>query len=126
MEYLTVEEVILLHSRLIQRTGGASEVRDLNLLELALARPKASFGGEDLYPDVWSKAAALMHSLIHNHPFVDGNKRTGLAAMGLFLELNGRELTASNEAALAFTRRVVAGTMDLEDMAAWMRAQTSG
>ena len=125
MEYLTIEEVILLHSRLIQRTGGAGGVRDLSLLESALARPQASFGGDDLYPDLWSKSAALMHSLSQNHPFVDGNKRTAVAAIGVFLELNGYELTASNEAALAFTRRVATGKMELEDIAAWLKVHTA-
>jgi len=125
MEYLTVEEVILLHSRLIQRTGGAGGVRDLGLLESAVARPRASFGGEDLYPDLWSKAAALMHSLIHNHPFVDGNKRTAITAMGILLELNGYELAASNEAALTFTRRVLREKMELEEMASWAPAHVA-
>ena len=121
IDYLTIEEVILLHSRLIQRAGGADGVRDMGLLASALARPRATFGGDDLYPDLWSKAAALMHSLLHNHPFIDGNKRTAVAAMGIFLELNGYELTTCNEAVLDFTRRVVKGAIDLEDMVAWLR-----
>jgi death-on-curing protein len=125
IEYLTLEEVILLHSRLIQRTGGAGGARDLGLLESAVAPPRASFGGEDLYPDLWSKAAALMHSLIHNHPFVDGNKRTAITAMGIFLELNGHEFAANNEAALTFTRRVLKEKMELEEMAAWVRAHVA-
>jgi death-on-curing protein len=118
MEYLTVGEVILLHSRLIQSTGVAGGVRELGLLESAVACPGACFGGEDLYPDLWRKAAALMHSLIRCHPFVDGNKRTAMAAMGILPELNRYGLTASNEAALTFTRRVVTGNMELEEMAA--------
>ena len=124
MEYLTLAEVTLLHARLIQRTGGSGGVRDMGLLESALARPQATFGQDDLYPDLWSKAAALMHSLIRNHPFVDGNKRTALAAAGVFLELNGCTLTASNEAVLRFTRRAAVGGMELGEMAAWLKAHS--
>jgi death-on-curing protein len=122
--YLTIEEVLLLHARLIQRTGGSGGVRDLGLLDSALARPRATFGGEDLYPELWHKAAALMHSLIKNHPFVDGNKRTALTATGLFLELNGYTMTATNEEALDFTRQVVLGKIDVEAMAAWLENHT--
>jgi death-on-curing protein len=124
VEYLTPAEVLLLHAWLIERTGGSGGVRDVGLLESALARPQATFGQDDLYPDLWSKAAALMHSLIRNHPFVDGNKRTALAATGIFLELNGYALTASNEAVLAFTRRVAVGGMALAEMAAWLEAHS--
>jgi death-on-curing protein len=120
VEYLTLEEVLLLHARLIQRTGGSGGVRDMRLLDSALARPRATFGGEDLYPGLWYKAAVLMHSLVKNHPFVDGNKRTALTATGLFLELNGYMMTASNEEALDFTRRVVLGEIDVKLMAAWL------
>lgn len=124
MEYLTAAEVLLLHARLIQRTGGAGGVRDLALLESALARPQATFEGHELYPDLWTKAAALMESLIRDHPFVDGNKRTALAATAIFLELNGHELTATNDQALDFTRRVVRGEMALGEMGAWLKAHS--
>lgn len=122
MEYLTVAEVLLLHARLIQCTGGSGGVRDVGLLESALARPQAVFGGEDLYPDLWSKAAALMQSLVQNHPFVDGNKRTALAATGIFLELNDHVLAASNDEALDFARQVTGGEMTLQEMATWLKA----
>ncbi len=95
MRYLTAEQVLFLHARLIEETGGSHGIRDVGLLQSAVARPRATFEGEDLYPDVCSKAAALMHSLINNHPFVDGNKRTGTAALKSFEptlsvpELNG-------------------------------------
>jgi death-on-curing protein len=121
VEYLTVNEVLLLHARLIQRTGGSGGVRDMGLLESALARSKATFDGIDLYPDLWAKAASLMHSLTQNHPFVDGNKRTALAAVGVFLELNDYRLTASNDEATDFALEVTAGNMDLEEMASWLR-----
>jgi len=121
VEYLTVAEVLVLHARLIQATGGAEGVRDLGLLESAVARPQATFGGRDLYPDLWIKAAVLMESLIRDHPFVDGNKRTALAATGIFLELNGYTLTATDDELLDFTRRVVRGRITVQEMAAWLK-----
>jgi death-on-curing protein len=122
VQYLTLEEVLLLHARLIQRTGGSVGVLDIGLLESAMARPRATFEGKDLYPSVWHKAAALMHSLIMNHPFVDGNKRTALTAAGLFLALNGHTLAASNEEVLGLTRQVVRGEIDLPSIAAWLES----
>ena len=121
MEYLTVNEVLLLHARLIQRTGGSRGVRDMGLLESALARPRSTFDGIDLYPDLWAKAAALIHSLAQNHPFIDGNKRTALAATGIFLELNGHRLMCSNDEAVDLTYGVIAGRMALQDVAEWLR-----
>jgi len=94
MRYLSLQEVISLHSLLIAQTGGSSGLRDRGALESAVLQPEASFGGEELYPDLASKAAALGHSLIQNHPFVDGNKRIGHAAMEVFLLLNGHEIDA--------------------------------
>ncbi len=124
VQYLSSAEVLLLHARLIQRTGGSAGVRDMGLLESALARPRASFDQADLYPDLWSKAAALMHSLIKNHPFVDGNKRTALAATAILLELNGHTLTAGNEAVLEFTRQAAIGRIQLPEMAAWLEGNS--
>jgi death-on-curing protein len=124
MEYLTTAEVLLLHARLIQRTGGGGGVRDTGLLESALARPKATFDQDELYPDLWSKAAALMHSLIKNHPFVDGDKRTALTAAGLFLQLNGYRLVASNQAALEFTQSAAVGRVELGEMARWLEVNS--
>ena len=116
--------MLLLHARVIQRTGGSGGVRDVGLLDSALARSRATFGGEDLYSGLWHKAAALMHSLIKNHPFVDGNKRTALTATGLFLELNGYTMTASNEEALDFTQRAAVGEIDVEFMATWLKSHS--
>ena len=124
MEYHTTSEVLLLHARLIQRTGGGGGVRDMGLLESALARPQATFDQNELYPDLWSKAAALMHSAIKNHPFVDGNKRTALTAAGLFLELNGYRLVASNQAALEFTQSAAVGRVELGEMARWLEVNS--
>jgi death-on-curing protein len=82
--YLTAAQVLFIHARLLAETGGAAGIRDLGLLEAAVARPQATFDGQDLYPDRFAKAAALMASLVGNHPIVDGNKRVGITAAGLF------------------------------------------
>jgi death-on-curing protein len=92
MRYLSIDEVFSLHSLLIAHSGGTSGLRDRGALESAVAQPEASFGGEELYPSLSEKAAALGHSLIQNHPFVDGNKRIGHGAMEVFLLLNGYEI----------------------------------
>ena len=113
--------MLLLHARLIQRTGGSGGVREMGLLESALARPRATFGGNDLYPNLWSNVAALMHSLVKNHPFVDGNKRTALTATGMFLELNGHRLVASNEQAFEFTQQAARSKVEPEEMSEWLR-----
>lgn len=86
--FLTLEQVLAIHYDQIERYGGSHGVRDLALLESATQRPQASFMGEDLYPDIFKKGAALMHSLILNHPFVDGNKRSGVVSTASFLHYN--------------------------------------
>jgi death-on-curing protein len=86
-----------------------------------VARPQATFSGEDLYPDVYTKAATLMFGLINNHAFVDGNKRVGVAAAGLFLVRNGLQLTASNEEVERFTLEVAQGSVSVAQIAAWFQ-----
>ena len=86
MKYLTPEQVLFIHYRLMEETGGAHGIRDLTLLESALARPMAAFGNSDLYKDPFIKAASLMQSIIKNHPFVDGNKRMVFDMAGFFLK----------------------------------------
>ena len=95
IRYLTLVEVLNLHRQIIEQSGGALGIRDLGALQSALAQPRMTFSGEDLYSTLVDKAAALGFSIIMNHPFVDGNKRTGHAAMETFLVLNGLEISAS-------------------------------
>ena len=90
--YLTPEQVLFIHSRLVDETGGAHGIRDLGMLLSALGRPQATFQGKDLYSDLFSKAAALMDSLVRNHPFIDGNKRTAITSTAIFLRINGFHL----------------------------------
>lgn len=120
MNYLTPEQILYLHARLSAEIGGTQGVRDLGLLVSAVGRPQAAFEGRDLYPDLFTKAAALMHSLIQNHPFVDGNKRTGIAAAALFLQVNGFRLIAANPEVVAFTLSVAIGEKDVVDIASWL------
>lgn len=124
MNYLTPVQILFLHSRLIAETGGSPGVRDVARLESAVARPQATYGGEELYPDLLSKAAALMQSLVNNHPFVDGNKRVGITAAALFLQRNGRRLIATNQEVEAFTLAVARGERTFDEIAAWFTAQT--
>ncbi len=125
MNYLGPEQVLFLHARLIEETGGSHGLRDLALLESAVNRPRATFAGRDLYPDLFAKAAALMDSLIRNHPFVDGNKRTGVTAAALFLVQNGRRLTATNAEVEAFVLRVVEAEPDVAKAAEWLQAHST-
>ena len=120
MKYLTPEQVLFIHSRLVAETGGSHGVRDLGLLESAVARSKATFDGKELYPDLFMKAAALMDSLINNHPFVDGNKRTGVTAAGLFLRINGWKLSASSKDLEVVTLRVAKKDMQIVELATWL------
>ncbi len=124
--YLTVQEVLFIHARLIATTGGEHGIRDLGLLESAVARPQAAFGGEDLYPDLWRKTAALMQSLVQNHPFVDGNKRTGITAAAMFLRRNGRILQTSNAELERFTLWVTEERPSLDEMANWFEENCGG
>jgi death-on-curing protein len=121
-QYLTAEQVLFIHARLIDETGGSHGVRDVGLLASAVARPQATFEGNELYPTLFLKAAALMASLVQNHPFLDGNKRTGITAAALFLQRNGWRIMASNKELEQFTFQVTIERPALETIAAWLAA----
>ncbi|AXE78178.1 MULTISPECIES: type II toxin-antitoxin system death-on-curing family toxin [Streptomyces] len=114
MKYLTLPELLNLAERL-----GAAEVRDYGLLDSALARPQASVFGQDAYPDVWQKAAALMESLARNHALVDGNKRIAWYATWVFLHINGHRLSADFDVdeAEKFVLDVCQGALDMPRIA---------
>lgn len=124
MRCLTLGEVVDLHQRLLASSGGATGIRDLGLLESALAQPKAGFGGEDLHPTIIDKNAALGSSLVANHAFVDGNKRVGHAGMEVFLVLNGYEIDAPVDEQERVMLDVASGTTDRPTLAAWLRTHT--
>lgn len=120
-EYLTAQQVLFVHSRLLMATGGEQGVRELSLLQSAVARPQAIFDGKDLYPDLFYKGAALLESLAQNHPFMDGNKRTAITAASLFLLRNGRSLQTTNTELETFTLHIVNNHPPLEEIAAWLK-----
>ena len=121
IRYLSSGQILFIHARLIERFGGIHGLRDPGALEAAIARPQATFGGKDLYPDLMSKAAALAHSLLINHPFVDGNKRTAFACMDLFLQENKFVVSADDNACEEMILRVIRKEMDDRALAAWLR-----
>lgn len=119
MRYLNETQILFIHARLIAETGGEHGIRDLAMLRSAVARPQATFDGEDLYPDIFSKAAALMESLVNNRPFLDGNKRTGIASAALFLHVNGYRLKADNASLEQFTLQVAQSQLTGEQISEW-------
>lgn len=123
IRYLTLPEVLELHRLVLEQSGGRPGLRDAGALDSALARPRMTFGGNDLYTTLSEKAAALGFSLIGNHPFVDGNKRVGHAAIETFLVLNGFELDASVDEQEQTILQVAAGRMTREELATWVQAR---
>jgi death-on-curing protein len=121
---LSAAQILALHQALLRAFGGRRGFRDRGVLEASLARPFATFDGEDLYPDAAAKAAALMHSLVSNHPFVDGNKRVGAAAAELLLEVNGGSLIAEDDDLEEITLAVARGEVAAEALAIWLRQRT--
>jgi len=121
MRYLRLAEVVELHRRVVELSGGSHGLRDLGALQSAVAQPQMTFGGTDLYPTLADKAAALGFSLIRNHPFVDGNKRIGHGAMETFLFLNGHEISAGVDEQEQIILGVAAGTRNRESFVAWVR-----
>ncbi|AYY14011.1 type II toxin-antitoxin system death-on-curing family toxin [Actinobacteria bacterium YIM 96077] len=122
MIYLTLSELLHIADRALD---GQVPARDLGLLEAALARPQASFSGQDAYPMLDQKAAALLHSLARNRALVDGNKRLALAALIAFYGLNGRQLTLTNDDAYELVMAVASGELDdVSDIAGQLASAT--
>lgn len=118
---LSVPQLVALHGELLNAFGGRRGLRDRSALESAAARPGMTFDGEDLSPDLAAKAAALMHSLVVNHAFVDGNKRVGAAAAELVVEVNGYRLRAADSDLEDLTLAVARGELSAEAIAIWFR-----
>ena len=123
MRYLTVGEVLGIYNRVIKQSGGGVGIRDLGALESAVAQPRMTFNGEELYRTIVEKASALGFSLIQNHPFVDGNKRAGHAAMEIFLMLNGFEISASVDEQVEVILGVASGKMSREVFTNWLQTR---
>lgn len=120
MKKLSKEQILMLHTQLIQQTGGSDGVRDYNLLDSALENPFQSFGGEELYPTIQAKAARLGYGLIKNHCMIDGNKRIGTHAMLVFLALNGIELKYTQKELYEIILDIAAGKIGYEDLLQWV------
>lgn len=122
---VTLEDLVFIHSAVIARYGGASGIRDAGSLEAAAARPYARFGGQDMFPDTFAEAAALMQSIIQRHPFVDGNKRTGTASAVYLLRRHDYRLTeVTNTQLVDLALSVAAHRMSVEELGAWFEGHT--
>jgi death on curing protein len=121
IRYLQLLEVLDLHHQIIQQSGGSVGIRDLGALESAIAQPRMTFGGEDLYPTIVDKASALGFSIVMNHPFIDGNKRTGHAGMETFLVLNELEINASTDEQERFFLALASGELDRDAFTKWLQ-----
>jgi len=121
VRYLTLNEVLEVHRQVMAQSGGAEGLMHLSALESALAQPQMTFDSADLYPTLVDKAAVLGYTLIRNHPFLDGNKRTGHAAMEVFLVLNGYEIRASVDEQERVILQVAASEIEREEFTAWLR-----
>lgn len=119
--FLTFEQAITIHDDQIERYGGKHGIARIELLESAIMRPQTTFGGQQLYPSLFDKAAALMHSLIMNHAFIDGNKRTASVSAITFLELNGYRLEVGQKDLIDATLEVRRKKLDIKKLSAWLK-----
>lgn len=117
---LSKEQVILLHQRLIETTGGSTGIRDEGMLESALSNPFQSFGDVELYPSIQAKAAQLCFGIVKNHPMIDGNKRLGTHVMLVFMELNGYELLYTQQELSNTILDLAAGKIGFETILQWI------
>ncbi len=121
MQLLTLDQLIKLHKRVIEQSGGAIGIRNQEGLESALAQPRMTYADHELYPTLVEKVAALGFSLINNHPFVDGNKRIGHAALEVTLLMNGYEIQADVDSQEAVILAVAASKMNRQDFLDWLQ-----
>ncbi len=123
--FLTFAEIIEIHNYQIENFGGASGLRDMELLKSALGIPPATFGGTFLHPTIYEMAAAYLFHLVENHPFVDGNKRVGAMAALVFLDMNGIDFEASDEEFTAMVLRVASGKMLKAEITLFLKEHSS-
>lgn len=117
---LSLEQILLIHEDQIDRYGGSHGLRDIALLESAVYRSQATFGGVDLYPSIFEKAGALIHSLLLNHPFVDGNKRTAVASTLVFLDLNNYSFSVSQKELVKTALSIENKKWDIKKISLWL------
>lgn len=121
MKYPGYKQTLFIYRKIMQATGGIMGLRDEGLLCSALARPRMTFGGKDLYPALFEKVAVLGHSLIKNHPFVDGNKRLAFEVMDITLRMNGYRISTSLDKRYKFVLDIAKGKLDEREIVDWLR-----
>ena len=125
MKYLKVRDILLLHELAINNYSGSHGLRDMGLLESAVGRPQQTYGGEELYPTAFLKAAALVHSLLLNHQFVDGNKRTAMFSVMTFMELNGYIMIAKEKEVVKCAMWIENKKPEIEEISSWLKKNTA-
>lgn len=123
MKIITLRQILLLHEYMVKKHGGLSGVRDMNMLESAVHRPFATYGGKDLYNNVFLKAGALVQSIVKNHPFVDGNKRTAFSSAYIFLKQNGVAVEIKEKEVVGFMLAVANKNLSVDEISEWLRAR---
>ncbi len=118
---ISVRDVERIHQVLISKFGGSQGIRDRQALESALSRPFQTFDGVDLYPDVITKGASLLESILINHPFVDGNKRTAYVVLRMFLLINGKDIHDSEDNRYELIINVASGVTKFDEIVEWLR-----
>lgn len=124
VRYLTQEQILLIHSMVIDETGGSHGVRDHDAILSLESLPQQSVFGKELYPTLFHKAAVYARSIVSNHPFIDGNKRTAMTAASVFLEDNGHRLHIKEGLIKEFALRIIKETLDIDVIAAWFKRHT--
>ena len=124
LTYLSLEEILRLHFQIIEDYGGSHGIREEGRLKSVIDAPKQEVFGAEQYPSLFGKAAAFLRNIIGDHPFSGGNKRTAVTVCGIFLNRNGKKLTASPEALEEFTLRVATERLDVEEIATWLEDNT--
>ncbi len=119
--YLSLDQILYVHQQVIEAHGGTLGIRDKGLLASSVLRPQASAFGQDAYPSLFGKAAALLHSIVLNHPFLDGNKRAGFGAMHLMLLINHHDLTSNSEEEIKMCLKVATGEMSFQEIENWLK-----
>jgi len=121
LKIISIKQILVLHEFELVKHGGSSGLRDIGMLKSAVARPFATFGGEDLYPGVFMKCAALIQSIVKNHPFLDGNKRTAFVSSTVLLKLNKYNLTVTQKEAVKFMVRVANENLSVDEISSWLK-----
>jgi death-on-curing protein len=121
-DFLSLCDILTLHANQLELYGGLEGVRDMGLLESAIAQPRAGFGGEYLHGDLYQMAAAYMFHIVQNHPFLDGNKRAGVIAALVFLDINGVEIAAEKGSVYDLTLSVATGQLNKDEITEFFRS----